>query len=197
LRRVAAICDARLACARAQVFGIWLSFIDILMLPLDIANGDVYGIIPMDILWQVVLITSVIWSLVIVPFAQLYYEAEDPLQPHKSQAGAALKIMLLGGVVAVVIVFVAYLFLSIAEIPVIEYTAIPFAYNGTIPDPSAVTPAGTPPVTSNSLFVEFRVSIVLFLISVYTFLGTCCLAFFGGIGLSALPMDMINEFRFR
>ena len=46
-------------------------------------------------------------------------------------------------------------------------------------------------------FIEFRVSIVLFLVSVYTFLGTCCLSFFGGIGLSALPMDMINEFRFR
>jgi LMBR1 domain-containing protein 1 len=174
------------------VFGMWLSMIVILMLPLDIANAAVGGIIPMDILWQVVLITAVVWCLVIIPFTQLYYEAYDPTNPKNSQFGSAIKIMLIGAVVFAVLGVVGYLFLSVVSVP-IDNLACPLleGFDTTLPD---VRPAG---VYKEQSVLEFRVSIVLFLISMLTFVGTFLLACFGGIGLTALPMDMINEFRFR
>lgn len=175
------------------VFGMWLSMIVILMLPLDIANASVDGIIPMEILWQVVLITAIVWCLAIIPFTQLYYEGYDPTNPKNSQVGSALKIMLIGAVVFAVLAVVGYLFLSVVQVPVENLTCPPLEGPGPyLPD----TPTPGLFVSAESE-LQFRVSIVLFLISMLTFVGTFLLACFGGIGLTALPMDLINEFRFR
>lgn len=49
--------------------------------------------------------------------------------------------------------------------------------------------------SSEESVLSFRVSIPLFLISMFTLFGTFFLACFGGIGMAALPTDLINEVR--
>jgi LMBR1 domain-containing protein 1 len=169
----------------------WLSMVVILLLPLDIANASVNGIIPMEYLWQVVLITAVVWCLLIIPFTQLYYEGYDPTNPKNSQFGSAIKIMLIGAVVFAVLAVVGYLFLSVVQVPIAKLECPPLDSAGPF------LPSGVAGVTSEQSYLQFRVSIVLFLISMLTFVGTFLLACFGGIGLTALPFDLINEFRFR
>lgn len=160
------------------------------MLPLDVSAGSISADIPMDILWQIVLIWTLVWTLLVIPFAQLYYEAEDPLDPNASQIASALKIMVLGGVVFAVLAVVGYLFLSVAQVPVVELRS-------ELLDASVLVPSSGDVSSLGEAVLSFRISIVLFLISMFTLFGTFLLACFGGIGLTALPMDLINEFRFR
>ena len=56
--------------AGRQVVGMWLAMVNILMLPLDISNSSVGGFFPMGTLWQVIVIWTVVWSILVIPFAQ-------------------------------------------------------------------------------------------------------------------------------
>eukprot|EP01133_Synstelium_polycarpum_P003939 gene3939-4560_t len=46
-------------------------------------------------------------------------------------------------------------------------------------------------------FLVFRVSVVLFVITMVSFFGWLLFVIFGGIGLAALPFDMITSFKYR
>lgn len=172
--------------------GMWLSMAVILMLPLDIANADVQGALPMEILWQVVLVVAIVWSVLVIPFAQLYYEGEDPTNAGQSQLGQALKVMIVGGVIFGVLAVVGYLLLGFVNVPVHDLSSLPIDSTA-----SRVGPIVGGGLVESDGIVEFRISIVLFLVSMLTLVGTFFLACFGGIGLAALPLDLINEFRFR
>ncbi|EFA76425.1 LMBR1-like conserved region-containing protein [Heterostelium album PN500] len=52
-------------------------------------------------------------------------------------------------------------------------------------------------VRSGTEFLMFRVSIALFIITMVSFGGWLLFILFGGIGVAALPMDMISDFRYR
>ena len=62
----------------AVVFGLFLIFTMILMLPLDVANRAVDGGLPMQQLWEAMYLTASIMAFGVVPFMMFYYEAEDP-----------------------------------------------------------------------------------------------------------------------
>ena len=62
----------------AVVFGLALTCLLVLMLPLDVANRSSGGGIPMDLLWQIMYISVAVMCIGVVPFLMFYYEAWDP-----------------------------------------------------------------------------------------------------------------------
>jgi len=169
--------------------------VSVLMMPMDVANQrtkrpDQAGI-PMDILWQIVFISMAVLAF-IVPFAFFYYEAEDP---DSSSNAKQIKEGLKWNIVWLVAFFVPTLILwftiGFAEIPIIKYTSPLRQFDG------QPFPVLTNLDVLRDQLITYRVSFILYLISMITFCGTFVLVFFGGVGFAALPMDLINSFRTR
>ncbi|KYR01427.1 hypothetical protein DLAC_01911 [Tieghemostelium lacteum] len=189
------------------VLGLVLAAISILMLPLDVANNGGQGGFPMDTMWLVIYIIVAVFAVVIVPFAMFYYESEeaDPTLGG-NQFAAALK-----GTLAILFVFAAltvvlYLFLGIAEIPTMvvngSFTVIVPPATGSLANETFYAGIINEPGTSSEFRVgtkalTYRVSIVLFIITMVSFGGWLLFIIFGGIGLAALPFDMITDFKNR
>eukprot|EP01112_Ceratiomyxa_fruticulosa_P023012 TRINITY_DN862_c0_g1_i2.p1 TRINITY_DN862_c0_g1~~TRINITY_DN862_c0_g1_i2.p1 ORF type:complete len:529 (+),score=73.80 TRINITY_DN862_c0_g1_i2:255-1841(+) len=227
------------------ILSLTLACISILMLPFDVANAQTNGGFPMDILWLVVYIVIAGMVVVVIPFAIFYYEGEEA-EGENTQVSSAVK-----GTIATIIIFglitvILYLFLGIAEIPVVKltgnlYTAEPLFLNTT--NTTAVTNStvdnttgteelqlaefyydfserfyfeeeddNTTVITHNSTYylyndtvkavtlsrssqlLKYRVSIVLYIITMIVFGGWILFIIFGGIGLIAFPFDMIQGF---
>lgn len=104
------------------VLSLSLACFSVLMLPLDVGNGSTNGGFPMATLWMIVFIFMAILIVVIIPFATFYYEGDeyDDTGKAPSQLGSAIKGTLISILVYAVIFIIMYLFLGIAEIPVIR-----------------------------------------------------------------------------
>ncbi|KAH3766638.1 LIMR family protein [Pelomyxa schiedti] len=168
-----------------------LSECSILMLPLDVANrGPPDGEIPMDIIWLVVYITMAALAIIVVPFSMFYYESEE------AENNSICKQIRGGicGVVVVLIIFtiffvVTYIFFGVAEVPVQRLLC------GSISD--LIPTSDCPQCASSSINTNIRVSPALYVISSVTFFGWFLMVIMGGIGLAALPFDLIADFKYR
>lgn len=107
------------------VLGFTLACFSVLMLPLDVGNANSNGGFPMDTLWIVIYIVMAVMAVVIIPFAMFYYEGDEYDETGKadSQLIYAVKGTFITLIVFVVLTVVMYLFLGIAEIPVIQLQA--------------------------------------------------------------------------
>ena len=64
-------------CKLVVVIGMTLSWAQVLMLPLDVANTRGFGGgIPMDLLWQVLYISLGVFVVFIIPACTYYYETD-------------------------------------------------------------------------------------------------------------------------
>lgn len=65
------------------VFGLWLSFASVLILPYDVANvreGSDSGV-RLDVLWQILYIILAIMISFIIPFAFFFYVSQHDERP--------------------------------------------------------------------------------------------------------------------
>jgi len=164
------------------VFCLTLTAASVLMLPMDVANARTNGGIPMAVLWQVIYITMAVMGVVVIPFAIFYYEAEDPDESSTKQLREAVKASLIALLVFTVLTAILYITLGVAEVPVKKMTS-PLRE---LSDFSACSQC-----TFKDDKVTYRVSIPLYIISMASFLGMFLFVVFGGIGLAALPMDLL------
>lgn len=199
------------------IFGLWLAFASILILPYDVANAKTAGGgVQVNILWQIVYITLAVLVGAIIPFAFFYYENDvDPDEQIESffdtQIGMALKYTLVTLVIFVVIFIIMYSLLNKAYIPVLRIAQSPATvYNG---DASVLTfpnlrtgcvnlLSGQAGSTSNicqaGLFYWIiPVSLPLYIIAFLAFVGWWFFTTFVGVGFFALPLDLINAYRTR
>jgi len=177
------------------VFTFTIICISVLMMPMDVANSRTKEAnqpgIPMGVLWQIVYITMAVLAFV-VPFAFFYYEAEDPdSNSNGKQIKAALKWDAIWILCFFIPTFLLWLFVGYVEVPVIKYTSSLQEYIE-----GSVFPVGVI-FQLRGQKITYRISFVLYLISMIAFVGTFILIFFGGVGLAALPMDLINAYRKR
>lgn len=172
------------------VAGLTLTFINILMLPYDVANARTDGGLPMEYIWMVLYVIIAVFAVGVIPFTIFYYEAETPNGSNWSQIKSAIKWEVVIVFMFIVLTVILWLVIGIAEVPAERLNS------GLI---SGNAPLGTacPNCSVSSTNVNYRVSFVLYLISMLTFLGLFLFVLFGSIGLAALPMDLINGFRFR
>jgi len=171
------------------VFGLTLACCNVLLLPLDRANQTTNGGIPMAQLWLASYITLGILILVVVPFAIFYYEAEDPDKSNVSQIVSAMKWCIVIIIVFAIITILLYVFLGVAEVPVTKLSA-------SLGDTQSMLLC-LQCTQKTDQTVNYRVSILLYLISMLAFAGMFVFVFFCGIGMAALPMDLINSWRTR
>ena len=208
------------------VIGLALSAFTVLLLPFDVANkrdptamaGSTGGI-DLVLMWNLVLWTIAVWVLVVTPFATFYYEAWDPQQKSNlEQIRPAL-----GYTFATIFVFTLFFVIlwftvGYADLDLTSYTSPPTNIDlnpvtgGPIPslnydcycsdDPQyCATGPTTPPPTNKCAqkgdTLSIRVSAFVYVIGLLCFVGWVSFMVFGGVGLIALPMDLINDFRER
>ncbi|KAF1783237.1 LMBR1-like membrane protein [Phytophthora cactorum] len=155
----------------------------------------------MDLLWLMVFLSIVIFLVVLLPFAIFYYEADDGEDnPKKSQWGEAIKMELGTVFVAAALITVLYITCAKSSIPMraLEVNAMsdtegfqPYV-DGTTLSSTIVTAASN--VTAQHITLTMDVSLPVYVTGLTSFVGWFGFSIFCGIGLIALPMDLILAF---
>lgn len=176
----------------AVIVGLTLTELNILLLPFDVANTRTNGGIPMTIIWEVFYIILAVVAVVVLPFAVFYYEAEDPDSSNMKQIRSAVIYEFITAVIFTVVSVVLWRINGVAEVPVASMTS------GLTPSQNFSSCPGCTliPLGPNNT-LDFSINYVLYIISILAFIGMFLFTIFGGIGLAALPMDLINGFRNR
>jgi len=192
------------------VFGLWLAFASVLLLPYDVANSNgVGGGVDVGLLWQIVYVTLAIMVFLIIPFAYFFYESDvDPEEAQtfcSSQIGLAIQYTIGFFIIFLTILLLLYAFLSEANIPVTQYSqslslVFPCTYNNVTAQIITLL-EGTCNQNEGCQVLPFLwaipVTFPIFLMCFVSFVGWFFWTFFVGVGLVALPMDLINDWRTR
>ncbi|KAI9023288.1 LMBR1-like membrane protein-domain-containing protein [Hyaloraphidium curvatum] len=191
------------------VLGFSLACYNIFLLPLDVANQKgqfaASGGLPMKELWLAFFSASTVLVLVVVPFTIFYYEGEEDdgrdgesRRRTSSQVIYALKwlipmLVLCGGLVGTL-----WWFVGTAEVTVIDLvgnlvpgTDYMRAQLCSVDNPTLATCSAT------RVTLTLKVSVMVYLIALTTLFGWVLLAFFGGVGLAALPFDLLMGWKMR
>lgn len=189
--------------------GLFLACASVLVLPLDVANAkDAGGGLQIDILWQIIFMLTALYVVLLVPFAFFFYESDvDPEEKTtgcSSQGCEAVKLTIGFFLIFAMILVLMFVFLSTAEIPIstivqnnnliqpIQGASI--AYQ---PCCAADDTACTTGRVCSSDTLDITVTFPVFVLALLSFLGWFFFANFSAIGLMALPLDLINEWRTR
>ncbi|KAJ3189945.1 hypothetical protein HDU85_000232 [Gaertneriomyces sp. JEL0708] len=200
------------------ILGISVACYNIFLLPLDVANQKgafESGLLPMAKISIAFYIATIAMAIVIVPFTVFFYEgsdadADDEKRSAPSAFAYALKWLVPVLIFAVGLIAVLYWFLGYADIKAVHLTGVlvpnvvgqnpldvprSLAYCATTLDPTR--PADAAPMTlcqyrTGKLHVV--VNLLVYIIAIITFVGWILFSVFGGVGLIALPTDLIAQF---
>eukprot|EP00347_Sterkiella_histriomuscorum_P021703 403333058 len=139
--------------------------------------------------------TSAFFVVVILPFALFYYESDED-KTFKLRLWTALKYELLLIVIVSIILFGSFAGLRYAQLPFIANTC-KFALNDSKSFFNADVNASSSGCVRTDEELQITVSFPIYVIGITCWLGWFFLIFFLGSGLTALPVDLINQFRFR
>lgn len=174
------------------VIGFSFACYSVLLLPLDVANqgGVSRGLdpIPMDLLWLITYLTEGGIILVLVPFLMYFYEDESPNPIKRFFVAFGWELLFL--IICGAFLAIMYAFLGYTDIPVMTLVS------PLVPDTTPFN-AGCPSCYRVQAEVTIRPTIIVYFIALMSWVGWIFLVVFGGIGLAALPMDLINDFRTR
>lgn len=177
------------------IVGLLMAETMILLLPLDVSNVHEGGNLDMKGFWYTMTMTSAVFIFLILPIAYFYYETEgDEL---KSRIWHAVKMEFFLLLISSILLFVSYALLSKANIPIdnISCDMSTTIDNGVLMNLTTETLSEDCGGGSDTFTVE--ISFAVYFICFLAFIGWWIFVLFVGVGLSALPMDMINSFRNR
>lgn len=180
------------------VLGLSLACFNVLLLPYDVANrqnpevfGDTGGGMNTAVAWQILLYCIAGFVFILVPFAMMYYEAQDPDQTSiMAQIKPALVYTIISTVVFVILLVILWLTIGTAEIDYDRYFANPK------PWPAAQATSLFQDY-STSATLEVKVSLFVYLCALMSVCGWIIFFAFAGVGLIAFPMDFISNFKNR
>lgn len=170
----------------------------VLLLPLDVANsGPPVKDVPMSVLWMIFIIVLAALALIVLPFCIFYYEAQDLEQKFFKQVRSGIIAVCVILFAFFVLFFLLWIFIGVADVKTAKLTSTSTlvtmdAWN--VLDTSTIT---VPDYESKFFNMTFRVSPVLFLVTLFSLIGFLILICFGGIGLAAIPFDLISDFKHR
>lgn len=163
----------------------------LLIMPLDIANSrGTGGNLNIQLMYMIFFILFLVFLVVLLPITLFIYESDDE-KPIISRFCGAFVLELFFLVIVIVLAFIAYGVLSTAVLCSL-YTQV--VANLTISEWSIAMNV-TPTLLRDA--VTYTVPPFLFPVIFLEFLGWFLFFIFGGIGLSALPMDMIIDYFYR
>eukprot|EP00744_Colponema_vietnamica_P002374 GILI01003739.1.p1 GENE.GILI01003739.1~~GILI01003739.1.p1 ORF type:complete len:498 (-),score=132.07 GILI01003739.1:274-1767(-) len=176
-------------CKFLVIFGLTLAWAQVLVLPLDVANSrGLGGGLRVDILWQVIYIAIAIMIVALIPFSIYYYEGDEEDSMGKRICTAIKYELVTGGIVCAIFA-IMFVFLGYSEIPVPVIAC--GAYDMVASDNVSTT---TFACKKSSIDLLIPVSFPVYVMAFISFVGWFLFIAFGGIGLSALPMDLIRDF---
>jgi len=173
------------------VISLTLAWLVNLLLPIDVRNSrPTPGILDMQMIWGAAFITLAIFLVLIVPAAMFYHEVEDSdLVKHKRRHVCCNLTLLL--FFSTCTVAISYPFLAEAGLPMVRYDC---AESGWM-DAGDVHSAATTICGGGMPYeLTIKVSFDIYLIACLCFVGWFFFVTFGGIGLSAVPIDLILSF---
>jgi LMBR1 domain-containing protein 1 len=163
------------------------------------------GNIDMDILWIIVFMSVIIFIVVLIPYSIYYYEAEDVDEegPSNRRWIEALKLESATVIAAAIIMAVLFITVSKTNIPLRQIEVLST-------DESTGFHNFTDGMTLNEIEMEYassnliepikmtlEVSFPIYITGLVSFVGWFGFTIFTGIGLVALPMDLILAFLYR
>jgi len=180
----------------------------------------------MELFWDILYILVLVWLVFLIPFSTFYYEADDGTlmagtsigakQQKNSRLCEAIKYQFVVIVSVALIFFIAYFFLKETNIPVTEYTAPELSLVPVYSTSRVFVNNTVQPFTRNQLAdvtiqdvrigdatfvkksnISIDVDPITFCIAMMSFIGWFFFSLFGGIGMAALPLDLILTFKNR
>jgi len=175
------------------VASLTLAWVMNLLLPIDVRNSRPRpGMLDMELIWQAVFVTLALFLVIIVPASLFYSEVEgDPTV--KTKRRYVLCNLCLTLFFSVCTVAISFPFLAHAAIPVTEYSCDQWQ-DASVAAESASGAASKICSSGTDAVVEFRVGFQVYLIAVQSFIGWFFFVMFGGIGLGAVPLDLVLGF---
>lgn len=187
------------------LIGMFLAASTVLAMPFDVANSQgTTSSLNITTLWYIIFIADAVFLIFVLPFAFFYYEndydreaqAKEERRVLQHQGCIALKYTLVSAVIFIVILTVMYLLLGTAEIPVTKITQGSTLWST---DPTQIfrdndrtCPSGS--CATSTYIWSLPVTLPIYIITMLSFLGWFLFAIFVGVGLVALPADLINNY---
>lgn len=161
----------------------------ILLLTLDTSNARLSNNkLNTALLYEICFILQFIYLIVLIPFTILLYESDEE-KPLLARILSSACMILILGVIVTVFALIAFFALNKGE-----YGNITSTSYSTFTTSEAIVPK----VSQNDVTdIEFKVPAFLFMIVFWIFAGWWVFVCFAGIGLIALPLDMILDYFYR
>ena len=181
------------------IAGLSLACFNVLLLPYDIANRQnpelaesMGGGINTVLCWQIVLISIAAMTFVIVPFCIFYYEAMDSDQKSIcTQLRPAICYTTITLFFFLLVLLILWFTLGKAEIPYALYNSAVLMEGRSVDAVVYFYDA----YTERKLTVD--VSLFVYMTGLMSAVGWVLFFLFGGVGLAALPIDLIRDWRDR
>eukprot|EP00967_Tisochrysis_lutea_P143013 scaffold265066_cov38-Tisochrysis_lutea.AAC.2 len=180
----------------AVVTGLTLTALLVLLPPMDVANRSSGDHLDMALLYQIMFVVIAVMVIILIPFLIFYFEAEDPENPRGQLCWAMVYESITLGIAAVVLVLM-WIFLGRAELPVTQYVYDAQLLNATALTLSAGCGSSDGCALGQNNHYEIGVTPIVYIMALSSFIGWTFLAIFGGIGMAALPLDLILAYKSR
>jgi LMBR1 domain-containing protein 1 len=183
--------------------GLSFAVFNVLLLPYDVANvqnpttvGAIGGGINVELMWEIVAYVIGAMTVLVVPFCMFYYEAYEPGGTVCDQFKVAVAYTSCTVIVFVSALLIGWFTSGTADIPYVLY-----ANNvTTTADPSNNATSDTSfdyDCVTVDRVLSLKVSLFVYVVGLLAAIGWFFFFVFGGVGLAALPMDLISDFRNR
>ena len=174
------------------IIGLTLSWIQVLLLPLDVSNNRTFGGgLNMRIFWYIIYILTIVYILIISPISSSLYES-DYSWSIKEKICHSLCWFLIYFVFFLLITIVLYASIGKADIPI---TAITCDYS--LLSENSFSELTFSICEEADDTIKIKVNFIIYAIAVLLFVSWILFALFGGIGLAAVPIDLFCSFRNR
>ncbi|CAD7967432.1 unnamed protein product [Amoebophrya sp. A120] len=198
-----------------------IAYIVIFLLPIDVRNARNNGGLNMEAFWLIAFISVILLILLVLPMGIFWLEINGDwkivfgnsssssagggaaatsnanttsrlAQFRNSSPGRKLLVnMLFFFFIVFMFLLISFAFLAVAKLPVQDYPC------GNWISASEQIRSGHVCAISAEKFLEINVRFDIYLMAVFCFLGWWLFVVFGGVGLTALPMDLLIEYQDR
>ena len=175
------------------IIGLTLAWIHVLLLPIDVSNNRTFGGgLNMRLFWYIIYILTIIYILVISPIATSYYEA-DYSWSCREKICHSLCWFFIYFIFFLLITIILYASIGKADVP-IKAISCDYLENYQNSDSIFKDPNKYQTLDGD---IEIKVNFLIYAIAVLLFVSWLLFAFFGGIGLAAIPIDLFCSFKKR
>lgn len=176
------------------VLGLTLAWGQVFMVPLDVANarGDGGGL-DMDVFWKIIMIADAVMLVILIPFGIFRYEGDEQAS-FMRRLWSSICYTIGTVIVFGLVIGISYAFLSKAKIPVTAYTVTATVGSDTTLDWTTLSSSASKGTEEK---LKLDVSFPVYIMAFFSLVGWIFFLIFGGLGLFAIPMDLINDYRFK